>query len=86
MFGGAKPTITPRGDGTESIYYLYAGTHLASAGRSCVIVDFGVPPRCELFGCLSEKRERMPVLCVVPPKKFIFCGADFESVIAFDLQ
>ena len=28
----------------------------------------------------------MPLLCVVPPQKFIFCGADFGSTIALDLQ
>jgi len=28
----------------------------------------------------------MPVLCVVPPQQSIFCGADFGSTIAVDLQ
>jgi len=32
------------------------------------------------------KRESMPVLCVVPPQQSIFCGADFGSTIAVDLQ
>ena len=26
----------------------------------------------------------MPLLCVVPPQKSIFCGADFGSTIALD--
>jgi len=28
----------------------------------------------------------MPLLCVVPPQKSIFCCADFGSTIALDLQ
>jgi len=28
----------------------------------------------------------MPPLHVVPPQNFIFCGADFSSMIALDLQ
>jgi len=28
----------------------------------------------------------MPLLCVGPPQKFIFCGADFGSTTALDLQ
>jgi len=35
---------------------------------------------------LSEKRERMPLLCVVPAQKSIFCGTGFGSTIALDLQ
>ena len=42
------------------------------------------PRRCDLFGRLSEKRESMPVLCVVPPQKSIFCCADFGAVIGLD--
>ena len=35
-------------------------------------LSFGGPKQCDLFGCLSEKRERMPLLCVAPPQKSIF--------------
>jgi len=28
----------------------------------------------------------MPPLCVVPTQKYIFCGADFGSTIALDLD
>jgi len=28
----------------------------------------------------------MPLLCVVSPQKYIFCGADIGSMIALDLQ
>ena len=54
-------------------------------------LDFRVsdrpPPRkCDLFGRLSEKRKSMPLLCVAPPQKSIFCCADFGSAIALDLQ
>jgi len=35
---------------------------------------------------LSEKRENVPLLCVVPPQKSIFCGSDFGSTIALDLK
>jgi len=46
----------------------------------------GAPRKCDLFGRLSEKRESMPVLCVVHPQKYIFCCADFGSTIAADHQ
>jgi len=47
---------------------------------------FGVPSWHDLFGRLSEKRESMPFVCVVPPQKSIFCCADYGSTIAVDLQ
>jgi len=28
----------------------------------------------------------MPLLCVAPPQKSIFCGADFGATIVLDLQ
>jgi len=28
----------------------------------------------------------MPLLCVVPPQRSIFCGSDFGSTSALDLQ
>jgi len=31
-------------------------------------LSFGAPSRCDLSGCLSEKCERMPLLCVAPPQ------------------
>jgi len=49
-------------------------------------LSFGVPRRCDLFGHLSEKHESMHLLCVEPPQKSIFCGADFGSTTALDLQ
>jgi len=36
------------------------------------------------LGRLSEKRESVPLVCVVPPQKPIFCGADFGCTIASD--
>ena len=54
----------------------------AALGR----LSFGVLRRCDLFGRLSEKRISMPLLCVGPPQKSIFCCADFGSTIALDLQ
>jgi len=47
---------------------------------------FGAPRKCDLFGRLSEKRESMPLLYVVPPEISIFCCANFGSTIALDLQ
>jgi len=49
-------------------------------------LSFSAPRRCDLLGSLSEKRESMPILCVVAPQKYIFFGADFGSTIALDLQ
>jgi len=46
---------------------------------------FGVPRRCDLFGHLSVKRESTPLL-YVGPQRSIFCGADFGSTTALDLQ
>jgi len=46
----------------------------------------GAPRRCGVFGHLSEKRESMPLLCVVPPQKSVFCCADFGSTIALGFQ
>ena len=46
----------------------------------------GVPRKCDLFGRLSEKRESMPLLCVVSPQKSIVCCADFGSTIALGLD
>jgi len=45
----------------------------------------GAPSRCDLFGRLSEKRESMPLLCVVPLKN-LFCCADFGATFALDVQ
>ena len=47
---------------------------------------FGGPRRRDLFGHLSEKRESMALLCSGPPQRSIFCGADFGSTTALDLQ
>jgi len=47
---------------------FYTGTDLRSAGPQAILV-FGVPLKCDLFGRLSEKREIMPLLCVVPSQK-----------------
>ena len=41
------------------------GMDLGSVGPRAILV-FGAPRRCDLLGCLSEKREGMPLLCVVP--------------------
>jgi len=49
-------------------------------------LSFGAPSRCDLFGRLFEKREHMPLLCVVPPQKCIFCCADFGSTFALNVQ
>jgi len=49
-------------------------------------LSFGAPSRCDLFGRLSEKRESMPFLCVVPPQKSIFCCAVFGSTFASDVH
>jgi len=49
-------------------------------------LSFGAPSRCGLFGRLSEKRERMPLLCVPPPQKSIFCCANFGSTFALNVQ
>jgi len=61
------------------------GTDLGSAGLKAILV-LGAPSRCDLFGCLSEKRERMPLLCVAPPQKSIFCWADFGSTFVLNVQ
>jgi len=47
---------------------------------------FGAPSRCDLFGRLSEKRERIPLSCVAPPQKSIFCCVNFGSPFALDVQ
>jgi len=47
---------------------------------------FGAQRRCDLFGRLFEKHESMRLLCVVSHQKSIFCGSDFGSTIALDLQ
>jgi len=49
-------------------------------------LSFGAPSRCDLFGRLSEKRERMHLLCVAPPQKSIFCCANFGSTNALNVQ
>jgi len=64
---------------------LQAGTDLGSAGLQAILV-LGAPSRCDLFGRLSEKRERMPLLCVAPPQKSIFCCADFGSKFALNVH
>jgi len=48
------------------------------------ILFFAAPRRCDLFGRLSEKRESVPLVFVVPPQKSIFCCADFGSTISLD--
>jgi len=60
------------------------GTDLGSAGPQATLV-FGTPRKCVLSGRLSEKRESMPLLCVVSPQKSIFCCAYFGSTIILDL-
>jgi len=37
-------------------------------------------------GRFSEKRESMPLLCVVPSQKYVFCCADFGSTFVLDVQ
>jgi len=64
---------------------MYPGTNLGSAGYEATLV-LEAPNRCDQFGRLSEKRESMPLLCVVPPQKSIFCCADFGSTFALDVQ
>jgi len=76
----SKSTISP--------FYLlaiYAGTHLGRAGPRAILV-LGAPSRCDQFARLSEKRESMPLLCVVPPQKSIFCCAYFGFTFALDVQ
>jgi len=63
----------------------YSGTDLGSAGPLAIVV-FGVPRKCDLFGRVSKKRESMPLLCVVPRQKSIFCCAEFGSTIALDFH
>ena len=46
-----------------------------------VILVFGAPRRCDLFGCLSENHENMSLLWIVLPQTPIFC-----SSFALDLQ
>ena len=48
--------------------------------------SFGGPKQVWPVSPLSEKRESMPLLCVVPPQKSSFCCAGFGSAIAFDVQ
>jgi len=64
---------------------LEAGTDLGSAGPYAILV-LGAPSICDLFGRLSEKRESMPLLCVVPPQKSIFCCTDFGSTFSLYVQ
>ena len=61
---------------------LAPGMDLGSAGPWAILV-LGTQRKCDLFGCLCEKRESMILLCVVPP---FVCGADFGSTIALNLQ
>ena len=42
---------------------LQAGTDLGSAGLQAILV-LGAPSRCDQFGCMSEMRKSMPLLCV----------------------
>jgi len=49
-------------------------------------LSFWGPTQCDLFDRLSGKRESMPLLCVVRPQKSMFCGSDFGSTIALDLN
>ena len=49
-------------------------------------LSFWGPRKYDPFDRLSQKRERMPLLCVVPPQKYIFRCTYFGSTIALDLQ
>jgi len=49
-------------------------------------LSFGGPSRCDLFGRLSEKRERMPHLCVATPQKYIFFCDNFGFTFALNVQ
>jgi len=49
-------------------------------------LSFWDPTKVGPIWSLVLKRESMPLLCVVSPKIYTFCGADFGSTIAFDLQ
>jgi len=50
-------------------------------------LSFWAPRNCDLFGRLCEKRawKYAPLVCSTPSKS-IFCGADFGSTIALDIQ
>jgi len=61
------------------------GTDLGSAGPQAILV-LVAPSRCDLFGRLFENRESMPRLCVVSPKKSIFCCTDIGFTCALDIQ
>ena len=40
--------------------------------RALAILIFVAPRKCDLFGRLCEKRESMPLLCVVPTQNLYF--------------
>ena len=65
--------------------FRHTGTDLGSAGPQAILVLEALS-RCDLFGCFSEKRESMPLLCVVTPQKSIFCCAEFGFTFALDVQ
>jgi len=50
--------------------------------RASVLV-FGAPRKSDLFGHLSEKRENMPILCVVLPEKYylLLCRLWFYNCV-----
>jgi len=85
MAAPLKWHVEDHGDSKAQYSKVWAGTDLGSAGPEAILV-LGVSHRCDLFGHLSEKRESMPLLCVVLPQKPIFCCADFGSTIALDFQ
>jgi len=64
---------------------MKAGMDLGSAGPYAILA-FGAPRRCDLFGRLSENTWKYPLLWVAPPQQSIFCGSDFGSGIALNLQ
>ena len=49
-------------------------------------LGFRATYRCDQCGYLSEKRESVPLVCAVPPQKYIFCCVNFCSTTALDLQ
>ena len=50
-------------------------------------LSFRAPSRCDLFGCLSEKRESMPLLCVAPPQKsLLLCQLWFYICLRYSTE
>jgi len=71
-----KVAIKMRGRALRDILIPGPGVRNGFRERGAILV-FGAPHKCDLLGRLSEKRESMPFLCVVPPQKSIFCCASF---------